>query len=127
MAILNPIRGGRDIPGAPTQPEGDILAFPLSPAQRRMWLANQGWPGNPAYNASFRWSLRGNLNPSIIQQSFNEIVARHEILRATFGCSDGIVCQLIVPSLKLLIPVTDLRILPTPDRGAEVERICAAE
>src|SRR6202011_3626564 len=126
--MLNPIKGGRDVPGAPTTPpEGDILAFPLSPAQRRMWLANQDWPGNPAYNASFRWSLQGNLNPSILQQSFNEIVERHEVLRSSFGRSDGVVSQLIVPSLKMLIPVTDLRILPTPDREVEVERICAAE
>jgi thioesterase domain-containing protein/non-ribosomal peptide synthetase component F len=126
--MLNPIKGGRDVPGAPTTPpEGDILAFPLSPAQRRMWLANQEWPGNPAYNASFRWSLQGNLNPSILQQSFNEIVERHEVLRSSFGRSDGVVSQLIVPSLKMLIPVTDLRILPTPDRDVEVERICAAE
>jgi len=92
-----------------------------------MWLANQDWPGNPAYNASFRWSLQGALNPSIVQQSFNEIVARHEILRTTFGRLDGVVSQLIVPSLKLLIPVTDLRTLPVPDREVEVERLCAAE
>lgn len=127
MVMLNPIRGGADVPGAPTPPEQELLAFPLSPAQHRMWLANQDWPGNPAYNASFRWSLQGALNPSIVQQSFNEIVARHEILRTTFGRLDGVVSQLIVPSLKLLIPVTDLRTLPAPDRDVEVERLCAAE
>jgi thioesterase domain-containing protein/non-ribosomal peptide synthetase component F/acyl carrier protein len=127
MTILNPLRGGRDIPGAPAKPENDILAFPLSPAQTRMWLADQEWPGNPAYNASFRWSLEGDLNPSILQQAFNEIVARHEILRATFGRSDGVVLQLVTPSLKLLMPVTDLRTLSAPERGTKVERICAAE
>lgn len=127
MAVLNPMQGGLGTPGAPTKPDEEILAFPLSPAQRRMWLANQQWPGNPACNASFRWSLEGPLNPSVVQQSFNEIVARHEILRATFVALDGIVSQLIVPSLSLLIPVTDLRAFSAPDMEIEIERICATE
>nr|WP_245328931.1 condensation domain-containing protein [Bradyrhizobium centrolobii] len=121
------MQGGLGTPGAPARPDDDVLAFPLSPAQRRIWLDNEERPGNPAYNASFRWSLQGPLDPSALQRCFNEIVARHEVLRATFAFTDGDVHQLIAPSLSLLIPVTDLRNLPSSQREAEIERMSAAE
>ena len=127
MSVLSAMQGGLGAPGAPGKPDDDILAFPLSPAQRRIWLDNERRPGNPAYNASFRWGLKGQLDLSALQRSFNEIVARHEVLRATFVSIDGEIHQQIAPSLSLLIPVTDLRNSPEAHREAEIERICAAE
>lgn len=127
MTVLSPMLGGAGAAGAPARPEEELLAFPLSPGQHRMWLANKEWPGNPAYNASFRWTLEGPLDLSALQRSFNEIIARHEVLRTTFGTVDGLVHQLVQPSLMLLIPVTDLRSAP-PDAVADrIEQICAAE
>jgi thioesterase domain-containing protein/non-ribosomal peptide synthetase component F/acyl carrier protein len=127
MAVLNTMQGGLGTSGAPTKLDEEIFAFPLSSAQWRIWLKSRQLPGNPVLNASFRWSLEGPLDLSVVQQSFNEIVARHEVLRATFVALDGTVSQLIVPSLRLLIPVTDLRSFSGPDLNIEVDRICAAE
>src|SRR5690349_5579448 len=127
MTVLSPMQGGVGPAGSAGKPEEELLAFPLSPGQRRMWLANDEWPGNPAYNASFRWTVEGPLDLSALQRSFNQIVGRHEILRTTFGAIDGVVHQLIQPSLQLLIPVTDLRHRAAVGVGDEIERICAAE
>ncbi|WFU79135.1 condensation domain-containing protein [Bradyrhizobium sp. CIAT3101] len=127
MTVLNPMQGGRGAPGASARSDGDVFAFPVSPAQRRIWIANQKRPASSAYNASFRWSLQGSLDLSALQRSFNEIVARHEVLRATFASVDGDICQLIAPSLSLLIPVVDLRHLSGLRQEAEIDRICAAE
>ena len=62
-----------------------------------MWLADRMQPGNPAYNASFRWRLDGALAPDILERAFNEIVSRHEILRASFSCNGQDPVQLIAP------------------------------
>jgi non-ribosomal peptide synthetase component F/thioesterase domain-containing protein len=127
MTVLSPMQGGVGAAGSPTRPEEELLAFPLSPGQHRMWLANEEWPGNPAYNASFRWTLEGPLDLSALQRSFNEIIGRHEVLRTTFGPVDGVVHQLVQPSLRLLIPVTDLRSGPPASIDERIEQICAAE
>src|SRR6185312_8661292 len=104
-----------------------VYAFPLSPAQERIWRADQKRPGNSAYNAAFRWRLEGPVNAGILERAFNEIICRHEILRATFPQSNGIPQQVITPSLKRPIQLTDLRSVPEAHRAAEADRICAED
>lgn len=108
-------------------PAGEFFEFPLSSAQERMWLADRKFPGNPAYNGSFRWLLEGPLNPSLIERTFNEIVRRHEALRATFTVKNGNPVQIIFPSLKIRVDVKDLRRLPNEQREAEMDRLSAEE
>src|SRR5437588_10194189 len=57
---------------------------PLSFAQQRLWFIDQLVPGNPVYNGSSAMRLAGPLNIAAFQESLNEIVRRHEILRTTF-------------------------------------------
>ena len=93
----------------------DLLAFPLTPAQAAMWHADRSWPVCSLLNASFRWKLTGSLDRAILERSFNEVVRRHEILRATFAEENGAAVQIIPPSLEIKIPFQDLRHLPTAD------------
>src|SRR3982074_1298401 len=99
------------------------LAFPLSPAQERIWRADRQNPGNPAYNCAFRWSLKGPLDSSILERAFNEIVCRHEILRATFTQIDMDPVQLIAPSADLKIEINDLRSVPEAERDSQMNDI----
>jgi non-ribosomal peptide synthetase component F/thioesterase domain-containing protein len=105
----------------------DTFAFPLSPAQQKMWSADRARPGNPAYNASFRWKLTGPLDLRLLSRVFNEIVRRHEILRATFTEIDGNPAQIITPSIHLSIPLKDLRSLSNGDRETQMDRLCSEE
>jgi len=105
----------------------DAFVFPLSPAQSKMWYADRARPGNPAYNASFRWKLTGPINVRVLSRVFNEIVRRHEILRATFTEIDGNPAQIIAPSIHLNIPLRDLRSLLPVDRETEMDRLCLEE
>jgi non-ribosomal peptide synthetase component F/thioesterase domain-containing protein len=105
----------------------EVLAFPLTPGQEAMWNADRSWPGCSLFNASFRWNLAGSLDTEILKRSFNEVVRRHEILRATFAENEGGPVQLIAPSLDLTIALRDLRSLPESQRDAEMDRICAEE
>lgn len=107
--------------------QDEVVAFPLSPAQRRMWCADEAQPGNCIYNASFRWNLVGPLQVSVLERVFNEIIRRHEILRATFTTIEGQPLQVIIPSLKLTMEAKDLRSLPFDHREAEMDRISAEE
>ncbi|MGZ9234605.1 MAG: condensation domain-containing protein, partial [Anaerolineales bacterium] len=48
--------------------------FPLSAAQQRLWLLDQLDPGNPAYNLSIEFRLRGKLNVRALEQSLVKIM-----------------------------------------------------
>src|SRR2546423_211415 len=52
---------------------------PLSFAQQRMWVLNQLDPTNPAYIMPDAVRLQGTLDIAALQESFEEIVRRHDI------------------------------------------------
>jgi len=107
--------------------EDELDAFPLSPAQLRMWRADRLRPGNPVFNGSFRWNLVGPLDTDVFERAFNEIVNRHDTLRTKIACADGVPLQLIMDSVKLHIASTDLRSIQEAARDDEMDRICAEE
>jgi len=74
-----------------------------------------------------RFRLQGPLNQAFVRRAFNEIVRRHESLRTTFTLVDGKPAQVIKPSLKIEVPVTDLRHLPKPERDALVDKLSFEE
>ena len=63
--------------------------FPCSVAQERFWLLDRLEPGNPAYNVAVRWRLEGEVSSELLESAWNEILARHEILRTRFLEVDG--------------------------------------
>src|SRR5215218_3683249 len=62
---------------------------PLSFAQQRMWLLDQLEPGNPLYTMTPTMRLTGPLDIAALARGLNAIIARHEVLRATFPAVDG--------------------------------------
>jgi amino acid adenylation domain-containing protein len=64
---------------------GDVLVFPASFGQQRLWFLDQLEPGSSAYNITFAVRLTGELNEAALQSSLNDLVARHETLRTTFA------------------------------------------
>ncbi|MDF5706508.1 MAG: amino acid adenylation domain-containing protein [Nostoc sp. S4] len=81
--------------------------YPLSFAQQRLWFLDRLEPGNPAYNISLAVNLKGQLDIPLLEQSFNEIIRRHETLRTTFTTVNGQPVQVIASSLKLSLSVID--------------------
>jgi hypothetical protein len=105
----------------------ELNSFPLSFAQQRLWFIDQLQPGNSAYNISVPMRLGGWLNVAALEQSFKEVVKRHEVLRTTFTVVDGQPLQVIAPSLSFTLPVVDLQKLPQNQREAEVLRLASEE
>jgi aspartate racemase len=63
-----------------------------------------------------------------MEQSLNEIVRRHEALRATLSAVDGELFQVIAPALNLRLTLIDLRdIVDATERETEAERIVTEE
>ncbi|MCF7220948.1 non-ribosomal peptide synthetase [Marilutibacter chinensis] len=59
---------------------------PVTEPQREVWLADKlGREGSLAYNESVSLRLRGPLDPEALRQAVQELVQRHESLRATVG------------------------------------------
>ncbi len=92
-----------------------------------MWRADQKYPRDPAYNASFRWEIRGPLDVSALNASFNEIIDRHDSLRTNIGIANGGPVQIVSPRLRIRVDVRDLRELPDAQRDLEIDAICTKE
>ena len=104
--------------------------LPLSFAQQRLWFLDQLEPGNPAYNLAAAVLLTGPLDRPAFAASLEEVVARHEALRTTFGPADdadGEPVQRIAPPAPLPLPGIDLAGLPEEAREAEALRLAAEE
>jgi len=105
--------------------------LPLSFAQQRLWFLDQLIPNNPFYNIPAAVRLSGSLNLAALEQTFNEIVRRHEALRTTFVMVEGQPIQVIAPvetrNFASLHAVRDLRELPESEREIQVRRLSSEE
>ncbi|MBD1812959.1 non-ribosomal peptide synthetase [Microcoleus vaginatus DQ-U2] len=101
--------------------------LPLSFAQQRLWFLDQLQPGNPAYNIPAAVRLKGAINVAVLEQTFQEIIKRHEALRTTFNSVEGRPAQVIISSFNFTLPIVNLRELSQAEREAEAMRLAAEE
>uniref|UniRef100_UPI0035E3D90D non-ribosomal peptide synthetase n=2 Tax=Gordonia paraffinivorans TaxID=175628 RepID=UPI0035E3D90D len=80
-------------PVTPVRPRPDRI--PLSFAQQRMWFINRFEPHNITYNLPNVLRISGPLDVPALRSAFDDLVARHEILRTTFPSVDGIAYQAV--------------------------------
>ena len=108
---------------SPTAPPADV---PITEAQREIWLsARLSDAAGNAYNESFTLKLHGPLDAPALCSCLNQVIARHDALRATFS-DDGEV-QHFAPHLQIEIPLVDLRVLSESARDARINEILCAE
>lgn len=112
------------LPLLPIARQGNL---PLSFAQQRLWFLDRLIPNNPFYNVPAAVRLTGLLNLAALEQTFNEIVRRHEALRTTFLTVEGQPMQKIAPQVTVSLPIIDLQGLPTAQREAEMRRLTTQE
>ncbi|GCF10053.1 non-ribosomal peptide synthetase/type I polyketide synthase [Dictyobacter arantiisoli] len=112
-------------PAITPQPRHDSL--PLSFAQEQMWLLDQLDPGNSVYIVPFAFRLTGVLQVSALEQSLNEIVRRHEILRTTFPAREGRVVQLISSPSPMPLKRVNFEHIPDAEQEARVTQYVQEE
>ena len=104
-----------------------LFVFPTSFAQQRLWFLHQLEPNSSVYNLPYGLRISGNLRVDALQQAFETIVTRHEILRTTFTTVDGNPVQVIAKSRAIVIPVVNLSEWSEVDRAAQVQRLITKE
>lgn len=97
--------------------------FPLSFGQQRLWFLDQLEPGSPLYNNPASVLLTGPLNLSALEQSLNEIIKRHEVLRTIFKTETGEPVQEIQAEMPIHLEIIDLSHLSTDARATESHKI----
>jgi amino acid adenylation domain-containing protein len=101
--------------------------LPLSFGQERLWFLEQLIPGTAAYHIPEAFLIKGALNVALLERAFNEIVRRHEVLRTTFNAVNGLPSQNILKSLKLSLPLIDLRSLGDSQRDGHILRLASEQ
>jgi amino acid adenylation domain-containing protein len=125
--IERALRGESNQLPLPIQPLSRESQLPLSFAQQRLWFLDRLMPESPAYNLPAALHLSGPLNVAALEQSLNEIIRRHEILRTTLPARDGWPVQVVAAPGRLKLPVTDLSGLPETMRHVALRQLSEEE
>ncbi|MFJ5097038.1 amino acid adenylation domain-containing protein [Streptomyces sp. NPDC088557] len=115
---------GRPLPTLEPAPEGGapVLSF----AQQRMWFLDRLAPGNPFYNITTAYRLRGEFSPDALRGALAALTARHEVLRTRFPAADGAPRQIVEPPGPVPVEVHDMGGVPAERREEEVRRLAEA-
>ncbi|QSJ14342.1 amino acid adenylation domain-containing protein [Nostoc sp. UHCC 0702] len=121
-------------PSSPPSSEEEVFVFPLSFAQQRLWFLDQLIPNSAIYNISGTVQFHGRLVRVALEESFKEIVRRHEVLRTTFAIAGGQPVQAVASAEEestlqryYSLEEIDLRYFSEPNRQLEVQRLATAE
>ncbi|MBV1880990.1 MAG: amino acid adenylation domain-containing protein [Pseudomonadales bacterium] len=120
--IMTGAQACEDIPTSIQRPH-----IPLSYAQQRIWFLEQVAPHNSVYNLMFAMEIEGTLRKECLVQSFEEIIARHEILRSVFLSVGGVPHQVVNDSVPFNIPFEDLSTLGEQAKVAAIQGLATVE
>jgi amino acid adenylation domain-containing protein len=101
--------------------------LPLSFAQHRMWFLEELSDNASAFNIALGVRLTGPLNVETLEQTFSEIVRRHESLRTVFVALNAEPVQVIQPPAKFPLPIVDLSSLPREEGEQQAARLAQEE
>ncbi len=80
---------------------------PLSFQQQRLWFLQELEPESYAYNMPAALRLTGALDVGALEEALNGVIRRHAALRTVFRSAEGVPEQVILPELRLRLPVED--------------------
>jgi len=96
--------------------------WPLSFSQQRLWFLEQLEGELTAYNMSFGWRIRGELDAEALRGALETLVNRHEVLRTTFAMPDDEPVQVVGEAVIFDLPVVDLTPLDSEAQALEISR-----
>jgi hypothetical protein len=130
--LVEAARSGTEIV-APSSAAGPIMRCdpdaptPLSFSQERLWFLSELDPNAHIYNMQGAVRLTGLVDPSILRRVLDAVVARHEVLRASFQIIDGELRQVIASELRLELPLLDITAIAPERQHEEIRRIAREE
>jgi amino acid adenylation domain-containing protein len=105
----------------------DVKTVPASFSQQRLWFLHQWNPEQSHYITALLLRIDGALLQQTFEESLDEIVQHHEILRTTFAVVDEQLTQVVAPRLTLPLSVLDRQHLPQEEWEAETQRVAQQE
>lgn len=104
---VNLLSGGRQNNYVPIPLAEEQSSYPLSPAQKRLWLIQKLDPSATSYN--IYGERQFNINEEDFTISLRGLIERHEVLRTVFIEEDGEPRQVILPveAVALEVPVVE--------------------
>ena len=94
--------------------------FPLTAAQRDIWLDQLRLGDSPLYNIGGYIELTGTVNPALIQRANEHLVAKHDALRTVLQvAADGLPRQAFAEAMVVSVPQHDVSRQPDPRAAAE--------
>lgn len=108
------------VPETAEMVDSEVLAFPASFAQQRLWFLDQLDPGSAQYNLAIAVQIHGRLQMIALQQSLNYLVQRHEILRTSFKSLEGQLFQMVAPVGTVPLSAVDLQPLSPAEQQTQV-------
>ncbi|VFQ44456.1 non-ribosomal peptide synthetase [Desulfoluna butyratoxydans] len=90
---------------------GDDRSGPLSYNQQSLWILNRMDPDSACYNVSLSCRIVTEVRPEVMKGVCRQLVARHEILRTTygFGDDDGQTSQTVHDTMEPEFHLVDAR------------------
>ncbi len=108
----------------PVPRDGEL---PLSYPQQRMWVFESLATESASFHVPLGVRLKGKLNVAALEQTFGEIIRRHENLRTVFPAVNNVPVQVIQPAAKCSLPVVNLSLLATEEREQEAVALAQRE
>jgi amino acid adenylation domain-containing protein len=106
----------------------EMVCFPASFAQQRLWFIDHLTPGTATYNLPSALRVRGKLDVEVLGRTLQEVVRRHETLRTRFVAVGGEPQQVIEGETNVQLPVLDLTgVAGEEEREAEAMRLARQE
>jgi amino acid adenylation domain-containing protein len=121
------IRGGEDEEWKKITRGVRKAKVPLSYAQTRLWFLEELEPGRSTYNVPMGVRIEGELNVRALEESFSEVIRRHETLRTVFRNEENGPVQVIGGAEPKTIRMIDVSGLEEKRREKEVRKISEEE
>ena len=93
--------------GIPRRPSG--IPVPISFPQRRQLFLELLNRGTAVNNLSVLLEFNGKLHITVLEESANKIIARHETLRTHFSFDKGLLVPEVLPEARITLPIEDLQ------------------
>lgn len=108
--------------GSSNMRRGVTTPASLSFEQQQVWQLSLSLPAGSTCHECMVIHLPVPLDMAALEQSLHEIIQRHEVWRTSFPIVNGQPVPHIQPTMKLTVPVVDLRFEPRAEREAEILR-----
>lgn len=109
VEIINFLKENQQKPDADPIKKIDLAEnYPLSNAQKRIWVLSQFEGGNSAYNIGTSLYLKGEVSPEALEKSFQICVNRHDSLRTVFKEVNEEPVQIVLSHIEAVLDQEDV-------------------